>query len=283
MKEVDDNNLRELQPLCGVRSLAFAEETNSDYQTVPFIVGGNVTSHKSWPWMAKLEVLNPDETTYKFLCGGSLITARYMLTAAHCFSPVPERAQNYRVVFFSPRPGFTLERIVEKILIHEKYSSYSHYYDIAAVRFNRDLLKPFMPICLPTPEYTRKPLRDKMARVIGWGSTKFGGPSSKELREVELPIWSNEECKKVFDPLQSQHIDKGIVSAQLCAGRREGGVDACQGDSGGPLMYLGEDKRWTLVGIVSFGHSCASPNFPGVYTRTPSYIDWIRQHVNFTA
>lgn len=272
-----------MQPLCGVRSLAFAEDTKSDYQTVPFIVGGNVTTHRSWPWMAKLEVLNPDEVTYKFLCGGSIISSRYMLTAAHCFSPVPERAQNYRVVFFSPRPGRTLERIVEKIVIHEKYSSYSHYYDIAAVRFDRDLLRPFMPICLPTPSYASRQLAEKVAHVIGWGSTKFGGPSSKELREVELPIWSNEECKKVFDPLHSQHIDKGIVPAQLCAGRREGGVDACQGDSGGPLMYLDEKKRWTLVGIVSFGHSCASPNFPGVYTRTPSYMDWIRNHVNFTA
>ncbi|XP_037566388.1 collagen alpha-1(XVI) chain-like isoform X2 [Dermacentor silvarum] len=276
-------NLRDLQPLCGVRSLAFAEDKSSDYQTVPFIVGGNVTSHRSWPWMAKLEVLNPDEITYKFLCGGSLISARYMITAAHCFSPIPERAQNYRVVFFSPRPGFTLERIVEKIIIHDKYNSYSHYYDIAAVRFNRDLLRPFMPICLPTPTFTGRALSDQEAFVIGWGSTKFGGPSSKELREVSLPIWSNSECKKVYDPLNSQHIDKGITPQQLCAGRKEGGVDACQGDSGGPLMVLDDNKRWTLVGIVSFGHSCASPNFPGVYTRTDSYLDWIRQNVNFTA
>ncbi|XP_054917899.2 uncharacterized protein [Dermacentor andersoni] len=276
-------NLRDLQPLCGVRSLAFAEDKSSDYQTVPFIVGGNVTSHRSWPWMAKLEVLNPDEITYKFLCGGSLISARYMITAAHCFSPIPERAQNYRVVFFSPRPGFTLERIVEKIIIHDKYNSYSHYYDIAAVRFNRDLLRPFMPICLPTPTFTGRALTDQEAYVIGWGSTKFGGPSSKELREVSLPIWSNSECKKVYDPLNSQHIDRGITKEQLCAGRKEGGVDACQGDSGGPLMVLDSNKRWTLVGIVSFGHSCASPNFPGVYTRTDSYLDWIRQNVNFTA
>lgn len=233
--------------------------------------------------MAKLEVLNPDEVTYKFLCGGSLISARYMITAAHCFSPIPERPQNYRVVFFSPRPGFTLERIVEKIMIHDKYNSYSHYYDIAAVRFNRDLLRPFMPICLPTPTFTGRSFSEKEAHVIGWGSTKFGGPSSKELREVTLPIWSNAECKKVYDPLNSQHIDKGITPEQLCAGRKEGGVDACQGDSGGPLMVIDDQKRWTLVGIVSFGHSCASPNFPGVYTRTDSYLDWIQKNVNFTA
>lgn len=93
-----------------------------------------------------------------------------------CVLSMRRRAQNYRVVFFSPRPGRTLERIVEKIVIHEKYSSYSHYYDIAAVRFDRDLLRPFMPICLPTPSYASRQLAEKVAHVIGWGSTKFGNP-----------------------------------------------------------------------------------------------------------
>lgn len=276
-------DLRKLQPLCGVRSLTFAETKSSDYQTVPFIVGGKATKHSSWPWMARLELINADEVTYKFLCGGSLITARYILTAAHCFSPVPERVQNYKIVFFSPRPGRTVERYVEKISIHENYTSYSHYYDIAAIRFDRNLLKPFMPICLPHATLSPTYLTGKMANVIGWGSTKFGGPSSKELREVTVPIWSNEECSRVFNPLRSQHIDKGIVETQLCAGPQEGGADACQGDSGGPLMYLDETNKWALVGVVSFGHSCGSPGYPGVYTRMPSYLDWIKEHVNFTA
>lgn len=277
-------DIRDLQPLCGIRSLTFADPgPSSGYQTVPFIVGGNVTEHSSWPWMAKLEVINPDEVTYKFLCGGSLITARYILTAAHCFSPIPERPENYRIVFFSPRPGRTLERNVERILIHEKYTSYSHYYDIAALRFDRDLLRPFMPICLPQTGLMARSLANKMVHVIGWGSTKFGGPSSEELREVSLPVWSNEECNSVFNPLKSQHIDKGITESQLCAGKKEGGADACQGDSGGPLMHLDDNNKWTLVGIVSFGHSCASPGYPGVYTRISSYMDWMRLHVNFTA
>ncbi|XP_064460119.1 adhesive plaque matrix protein-like [Ornithodoros turicata] len=281
--EEDTTDLRELQPLCGVRSLTFAKNKSSDYQTVPFIVGGNITQHSSWPWMAKLQVINPDEVSYRFICGGSLITARYILTAAHCFSPVPERVQNYKIEFFSPRVGQTLERNVEKIVMHEKYSSYSHYYDIAAIRFDRDLLRPFMPICLPQNTPASRQLTNKMAHVIGWGSTKFGGPSSQELRDAEIPIWDNGECGRVFNPLQSQHIDKGIVDAQLCAGKKEGGADACQGDSGGPLMYLDDTRKWTLVGIVSFGHSCAQPGYPGVYTRIPSYMEWIGTHVDFNA
>lgn len=200
-----------------------------------------------------------------------------MLTAAQCFSSASKPAQNYRVVFFSPRPGETLERVVDKIVIHENYSRSSQYYDIALARFDRELPRPFMPICLPTPSDAGRELAEKLALVIGWGLTEFGGQSSKELLEVELPIWSNEECKKVYQPFRG--FDEGIVPSHLCAGRKEGGADACQGDSGGPLMYLDESKRWTLVGIVSFGRLCARPNSPGVYTRTSSYVDWIRNHV----
>jgi secreted trypsin-like serine protease len=46
----------------------------------------------------------------------------------------------------------------------------------------------------------------------------------------------------------------------ICAGHEMGGKDACQGDSGGPLMSKHpDDGRWTLIGIVSAGFSCAKP------------------------
>ena len=67
----------------------------------------------------------------------------------------------------------------------------------------------------------------------------------------------------------------------LCAGHREGGVDACQGDSGGPLMTRVADPdhaglmRWTLVGLVSAGYSCAKPGQPGIYHNVSRTADWI--------
>lgn len=59
-------------------------------------------------------------------------------------------------------------------------------------------------------------------------------------------------------------------------------MDACQGDSGGPLMSEGSVglERYTLLGLVSFGpRTCGVSNFPGVYTRITSYIDWIMNNI----
>lgn len=44
-----------------------------------------------------------------------------------------------------------------------------------------------------------------------------------------------------------------------------------QGDSGGPLTVGGK-----LVGLVSWANGCASTSYPTVYTRVPSYVDWIK-------
>lgn len=91
-----------------------------------------------------------------------------------------------------------------------------------------------------------------------------------------------------------------ISNSQLCIQGRENG-DACAGedfdicisihsnsnslrtgDSGGPLMSeaeLGEDK-FILLGLVSFGpRSCGISNFPGVYTRISSYMDWVLKNI----
>lgn len=104
----------------------------------------------------------------------------------------------------------------------------------------------------------------------GWGTLKEDGKPSCVLQEVEVPVISNEECRN------TNYSSKMISDNMMCAGYpATGQKDTCQGDSGGPLVRERDDKKYELIGIVSWGNGCARPGYPGVYTRVTRYLDWI--------
>jgi len=104
------------------------------------------------------------------------------------------------------------------------------------------------------------------AVVIGWGTLTPGGSLPLKLRAVEVYIISRVECNRAYAAYG------GITYQMICAGVPGGGKDACQGDSGGPLVVNG-----TLVGIVSWGLSCALADYPGVYSNVAPLKSWVTQ------
>jgi secreted trypsin-like serine protease len=94
-------------------------------------------------------------------------------------------------------------------------------------------------------------------------------PMIERLLKADLPVVSNAVCR------QRASYGDAIKDGMLCAGYREGGVDACQGDSGGPLMAK-VDNVPTLIGVVSWGKGCGLREKYGVYTRMTSYVAWVR-------
>lgn len=120
------------------------------------------------------------------------------------------------------------------------------------------------------------PNANNLVTVTGWGTTSEGGSLSNILQEVTVKYYSQESCKAIYK--------SAVTDSIMCAGIPEGGKDACQGDSGGPLVIStstsSSNKNQSstallLVGVVSWGIGCAEPNFPGVYTRTSHFADWI--------
>jgi len=87
------------------------------------------------------------------------------------------------------------------------------------------------------------------------------------LQEVVVKTMTNNACNKKYN-----HGD--IQTTMLCAAND--GKDSCQGDSGGPLVTK-EDGAFSLIGVVSWGYDCASPDYPGVYARVTSELDWIKR------
>ncbi|XP_066951798.1 proclotting enzyme-like [Macrobrachium rosenbergii] len=233
------------------------------------IVGGQEAKIGEYPWMVLVFI------TLKLgghaICGGSLIKRKWVLSAAHCFHGL-----NYESVALFlgdhniatndevPTTGF----IAHTIRIHPQYDSYSQNNDIALLELSGEATfnERIQPVCLPNAEDV---VPGKLAVATGWGYTQYGGSLSDVLREVEVSLISNSQCKKLYSGLAT------ITSNMLCA--YSSGKDACQGDSGGPLVTQLEDRRWVLAGIVSFGYRCAYPNTPGVYTHVVNYVPWITE------
>nr|XP_049466940.1 uncharacterized protein LOC120961145 [Anopheles coluzzii] len=233
------------------------------------IVGGQATGVNEFPWMARLSYFN------RFYCGGMLINDRYVLTAAHCVKgfmwfmiKVTFGEHNRCDDSVRPETRFVLRAIAQK------FSFLNFDNDIALLRLNdRVPITDFIrPICLPSDPSNAYVGTNGTA--TGWGTLKEDGKPSCILQEVEVPVLSNEVCST-----QTNYTASMITDNMLCAGYLGvGEKDSCQGDSGGPLIAEREDKRYELIGVVSWGNGCARPYYPGVYTRVTRYLDWIREN-----
>ncbi|KAJ3639884.1 hypothetical protein Zmor_003255 [Zophobas morio] len=242
------------------------------------VVGGEEALPGRWPWMAAIFLHGSRRT--EFWCGGSLITARHVLTAAHCTRDSRQRpfaARQFSVrlgdidLKRNDEPSSPITFKVSEIRAHPQFSRVGFYNDIAVLVLDKPARKSkyVIPLCLPPPELQTERFAGRKTTVVGWGTTFYGGKESTVQRQAVLPVWANEDCNQAyFQPITDNFI---------CAGYAKGGTDACQGDSGGPLM-IHWDTRWIQVGIVSFGNKCGEPGYPGVYTRVTKYLDWIREN-----
>merc|ERR1739844_894339 len=157
---------------------------------------------------------------------------------------------------------------VSKVMLHEDYDSWTISNDICLLKLEEsaDFSSSVIgSISLPYSgeEYDA----GTSCTVSGWGTTSEGGSLGKVLMKVTVPVVSDDDCRDAYG--QSE-----VADSMICAGLDQGGKDSCQGDSGGPFMCGSE-----LSGIVSWGYGCAEPGYPGVYTQTSYFIDWLNSHM----
>jgi len=241
----------------------FANSTNWVLPTQ--IVGGMpVGSATDYPWTAAYM-----EDDYQF-CGASIIAPRWAVTAAHCigvFNPNSEYISvgSLRFDDNDPSQPLPVKVKVERAFRNPAYVPGTFDTDVGllylaeALEYN-EYIQPIKLAPSSSGDFT-----GDISVILGWGTTTEGGIPSLVLREVDVPIISNEECNQYYST---------ITDTMLCAYVDGGGKDSCQGDSGGPTVVR-EGDEWVLVGLVSWGLGCARPFYPGVYTRVSSVYSWI--------
>ncbi|XP_043217203.1 venom protease-like [Amphibalanus amphitrite] len=247
---------------------------------IPTVVGGEDVQPElgRWPWIALLgERLDGQR---RWTCGGTLISARTVLTAAHCV--VGRRPSDLTVRLGEhdlsrTNDGRHVDVSVARITIHPGYVGKQN--DIALLQLSRPVTfsRRIQPVCLPAVDASHT---GKTADLAGWGYTEFNGEGSQVLQEVELVVLDEQQCEQRYRSVPGFEDDfpGGFQGTKLCANGADGtSRDACRGDSGGPLVYRssGSDRRYQVIGVVSTGLGCGNPEYPGIYTKVSKYISWI--------
>ncbi|XP_032870527.1 trypsin-like [Amblyraja radiata] len=211
------------------------------------IVGGYECRKHAVPWIVPLNV-------GYHLCGRSLITPRWVVSATHCYRSgrdIHVRLGEHDITATEGSEQFINSEMVTG---HPKYDYYTQDNDIMLIKLSRPAAMDSNVVALPLPVHCAQ--TGDMCLISGWGNTLDTAASGHQLQCLDAPVLSDADC---YYP--------GMITDNMTTGP-EGG------DSGGPVVCDG-----VLQGVVSWGYGCADRDHPGVYTRVCHYVSWINNTI----
>ncbi|KAK3868549.1 hypothetical protein Pcinc_026069 [Petrolisthes cinctipes] len=259
------------------------------------VLGSNEFTFGRYPWMAILGYTVPGVSELEFQCAGSVISERYILTAAHCIHPSAIGSRQLKVVRLGEWDlatevdcvGSSQRQVcapavqdyaVESSVVHPHYNTRSLISDdIALIRVSRNidfsLAKEWIqPVCLPPPNFNNEDI-SKATQVIvtGWSFSE-SDPTHRRMIEVSASSLDIHQCNTTYGGK--------LVKEQLCVSGQDG-HNACGVEASSPLVITGpQSYRFIQVGLLSYGPAiCDHSRFPEIFTSVSHYRNWIEENM----
>jgi hypothetical protein len=270
------------------RAASPQQQQQQQGKDTPYSFGGKPVAPGSTPWKAQIYASTyskPGVPTWlaQHDCGGSLIAAEWVLTAAHCIDDIvkaPGLGWRVRLGAHDLQKGDGVTYLIDRWVRHSWYKRQAtpglppnmYAYDIGLVHIKADAetrapgdSRPFQPIQL----YRGPVYKDAEVTAIGWGMTQRAAQSFSTVPvKVDLQVMDNDICQ------QRKGYGPGRINATvMCAAKEK--QKTCTGDSGGPVI-LTNNLPAQLVGLVSWGKDrCTGDGEPSIFTRVQSHLAWI--------
>lgn len=261
----------------------------------PNIIGSTVANIADVPWHVGIYRSMNAKDNFEQICGGTILNAKMVISAMHCFWNEYTRAP-YELTLFRVAAGkfyreyddgsdaFAVQKSpIESIHYNaQEYKHSDNYYaeDLVVLILAKfiEFKAHIAPICfdykLRREELVVQP--DEVGLVAGWGLEESGGAPSPVLKSIELKVVSRQQCMES----SNQQFLPFITDDKFCAGYLMG-WNVCQGDSGGGLVFkkrIGTKIRYFLRGIVSVSPSktgSCDNNHYSTFTNTAFFSDFI--------
>ncbi|XP_015597342.1 trypsin-7-like [Cephus cinctus] len=252
-------------------STGVAVKIDSGDHPIERIVNGELTEPYEFPGILSLGLTSWASIMHLHQCAGSLIAENWVLTSAGCVLGAVNNTGLYYWLagtYHLHLPGIT--RNIQRIVQHPNYNpNESWIHDLALTQLDKPIvfsisvqpliLKPSIDMSMDT-EFT----------VAGWGQVSETLIQPSVLRKTTVKLSDGDFCRNAYAKWNLSIHEE----FQFCAGSRDEVTGVCDRDTGGPL-FLKNSK--VIVGVISWRYGCGLPEYPTVYVRLSSYIEWMSQ------